>query len=257
MRFPFFLLSCTVFFLLCTQIALAGTDSRLYVRGGTGWGWSENARFADVDCTGKHPPALFGCQPGRDGQPIGARGDFGNSALVLAGIGYRLLPWLRSELSVNYKPDLAFDGQANFLHLKGAQPVHGNLDSISFFLSGFVDLPTLGPLQPFLGLGGGIARNAIGDVTYGFPELGPRARTRVAGGTETNFAWFAGAGVSVALSAVIKLDIGYRYTDLGKVRTDASRATIVRPGSKTFLDVGATQANLTTNEIVLSLRYLL
>ena len=112
----------------------AAAEPGVYLRGALGVDWSTSTRFEDEDCAQQQPPALFGCQAGRDGRPIGARGDFGRSIALEGGIGYRLLPFLRAEIVVSYRPNYGFSGEANFLNVTGDQPVSGDARSLSGML---------------------------------------------------------------------------------------------------------------------------
>jgi hypothetical protein len=87
---------------LLSPAAAQAQGTGLYLRGGIGGEWSQATRLHDIDCARTQPPALFGCGPGIDGRPLGARGDFGRSAALDLGIGYRFLPALRGEALLTY-----------------------------------------------------------------------------------------------------------------------------------------------------------
>ena len=64
----------------------------------------------------------------------------------------------------------------------------------------FVDLTPLnvGRLEPFVGVGGGLSRQRVSDVLYGFPELSAQpATTTTPGGSWRGFAWDGSAGVGL------------------------------------------------------------
>ncbi len=71
--------------------ALASTvyarDFAMYVRGLAGTSNSLDTSFTDADCSSESPYAYFGCGPGENGKPLGAYGDFGETALLEAGLG--------------------------------------------------------------------------------------------------------------------------------------------------------------------------
>lgn len=233
--------------------ALAWGDA--YLRAGFGVDASASTRFADVDCAQTAPPALFGCVKGSDGRPLGARGDFGRALVLDAGFGYRFSPRWRGELLLSDHPHMHFDGEANFLGVSGAQPVAVRLHSLAVFAVGWIDFPVAGRWQPFVGVGVGIARNHLGSMHYGFPGLAPGAATRVHDGSRTGIAWLASAGVAVALTDRLGLDLAWRYTDLGEVRTDSGPAAIIRSSGDHALDIAATRAPLRTQGLLATLRY--
>ena len=86
----------------------------------------------------------------------------------------------------------------------------------------------------------------------------PATTTTVPGGGQTGLAWMATAGVAVALDERVSLDLAWRYTDLGEVRTPRGPGRVVwRDGSREPLplDLAPTKARLKGHGIRLSLRY--
>lgn len=228
----------------------------LYVRAAVGFEESGDVTVEDLNCASTAPPALFGCVVGSDGRPIGARGDFGDSAAFEIAGGVELGRRTRLELALASRPGLELDAEANFLGVEGEQPVRADAESLSALLVVALDLGR--PhwrLQPFVAAGAGVARNEIDEVTYAFPGLGAEAVTVVRGGEHDDFAWSAAAGASYRLTESAFLELAIRHTDLGEIRTDAGEATVVR-GSGTFtLDIAGTRAELDTTGVTLGLRY--
>ena len=124
-------------------------------------------------------------------------------------------------------------------------------------VAGYADLPhVIGPrlVAPFLGAGIGIAGTRIGTTRMTFPKTA----TEVPGASRTALAWMVTAGLSAAAGERVKIDLAWRYTDLGEVRTgrgagqvlwhDASRPSIP-------LDLAETRARLKGHGFRLSLRY--
>ncbi|MDQ4135010.1 MAG: outer membrane beta-barrel protein [Pseudomonadota bacterium] len=244
---------------LLSPAAAQAQGTGLYLRGGIGGEWSRATRLHDIDCARTQPPALFGCGPGIDGRPLGARGDFGRSAALDLGIGYRFLPALRGEALLTYRPGFAFSGRANFLATPGPQPVSAELDTVSAMAVGYLDLPGLGlpkigPVEPYVGGGVGLARHDIGRVIFAFPGLSANATTVIRGGESTRFAYMLAAGGAMRLSERLVLDVAYRYTDLGSVRTQAGRAVITRRTFTRALDIAGTEAELAAHGVAASLR---
>ena len=241
--------------LLESGAAVAGDQ---YVRGGLGVDWSGNTAFTDVDCSSTAPAALYGCGAGGDGAPHRSVGDFGTVPAVELGLGYAAGP-ARFELLVEYHPDFSFKGRANFLAPGTREDVKANLSSVSGMLAGFVDLaglglPKPGLFAPFVGAGVGVVHTRIGKTTMTFPAT----TTTVPGGSRTGLAWMVTAGLAVAVSERAILDLAWRYTDLGKVRTDRGPGRVVwRDGSREPrpLDLAQTEARLRGHGVRLSLRY--
>ena len=240
---------------LASGAALAGD---FYLRGGAGFDRPGRAAFTDVDCTATAPAALYGCGTGGDGAPYRSAGKFGTVPAVELGLGYETGA-ARFEIAVEYRPDFAFRGRANFLTPGRRQSVSANLSSVSAMLAGYVDLarlglPKPGPFAPFVGAGIGVAHTRIGKTIMTFPVT----TTTVPGGSRTGLAWMAMAGVSVALDGRVSLDLAWRYTDLGTVRTGRGAGRVVwRDESQAPrpLDLAPTRARLAGHGLRLSLRY--
>ncbi|MDE0046023.1 MAG: outer membrane beta-barrel protein [bacterium] len=240
---------------LASDFAVAGD---YYLRSGIGLDRPETTAFTDTDCSTTTPAALYGCGTGGDGAPYRSAGDFGTMPSVELGLGYET-GVVRFEVLVEYRPDFSFDGRANFLAPERRQEVSADLSSLSGMIAGFVDLdalgvPQFGPFVPFIGAGIGAAHTRIGQTTMTFPAT----TTTVPGGSHTGLAWMATAGVALALSERVSLDLAWRYTDLGEVRTPRGPGRVVwRDGSRAPLplDLAPTKARLKSHGVRLSLRY--
>lgn len=230
-----------------------------YIRGTLGFEWSLAADYSDAESTSTNPPALFGTGPGSDGRRIGAYGDFGHLPLMEAAVGRQLLPWLRSEVAVAYRPEMQYRGQANFRGVPGEQPVSAGMDSLSGMVNFFLEIAgltgaDLGRFQPYIGGGVGVTHNRLGEMTYLFPgNPGAHKITITPSGTTTDIAFMAGIGTGIAISKRILLDISYRYTDLGRVSTDPGKAYLdtVPAG----IDIAETRAPLRMHGVFAGVRY--
>lgn len=244
---------------LCLTLAAPAGAAGWYLRGAAGFEWSLAADFSDRDSSSTNPPALFGTGPGNDGRPIAAYGDFGRSPLLEAAVGRQLLPWLRAELALAYRHDLRYRGDANFRNVPGPQPVEGSVDSLSglailyFDIAGLPGL-SLGRFQPYLGAGLGAAHNRLSEMTYTFPNNpGAHKITITPGGNRTDIALMAAVGTGIVLTERLVLDLAWRYTDLGRVTTDASRASMNHVPAGIQID--ETWAPLRTHGLFAGLRY--
>ena len=227
-----------------------------YLRIGAGVQWPESSLLTDQNCSSTNPPALFGCGKGNDGDRLGADGAFRQSPQADLAVGYRWSPWLRTEALLNWSPQLSYQGQSNFLGPAGSnQPVSASGQALSGFAVVYVDAPPVVGLQPFVGAGLGAARTQLGDVTYRFPGIAGDASTTTQGGTSTSFAYLLTAGVSLPVSERIALELAYRWTDFGTVKTRTGTAQIVRPSRKTNLTIGGTEMDWTSQTVMASLRF--
>jgi len=218
----------------------------LYVRAGAGLERTSDTVLRDRDCGSTQPPAFFGCG-------LDARGDFGQVPAfeVAIGAGTRT----RVELALAHR-QLDLDATSNFTGVPGEQHVRADGRSISAMLSGAVDLaPGTWRLRPFITAGAGVARNSTSDIVYSFPGIGPEAVTITRGGTHTAFAWKAGVGAAFTLSDTLALDLTFRHSDLGTLRSPRGTATIIRPNRTLELDIDETRAEIEMRGIMLSLRW--
>lgn len=225
-----------------------------YLRAGAVLDWPSGTRFGDRDCESTSPAALYGCGEGVDGAALGAAGDFDRTTGFTVGIGYIASSRVRVEAEVHYRPEFSFNGRANFTQTTGRQDVSAALSSISAILSVYAELPGRGPLNPFLGCGGGLSRNAIGETRMEFP----RTTTVVPGASRVGFAWMLTAGVAARVREKMTVDVGWRYVNSGAVETGRATGRIVwRDGSRDPLELGLaeTWADLASHGLRVSLRY--
>lgn len=244
--------------------AVAG-EPRPYLRGLAGYDWSRDANFEDTDCSSTAPAALFGCGAGEDGNTLGASGDFGASPLFEVAAGLEVTDYFRIEAALDYRPSLAFEGNANFRSSGNDQPVSGDVTqwgAMGFaYLEPLAALGVEAPVRPFVGLGLGFSRNQISRMTYEFPDLRQPAYSITQGGTTTNFAWAATAGLGYDVSDSLTLEIAWRYSDLGDVETDEGDLYSERYSKRQDrpiqfdIPIGETKANLTTQGVTVSARW--
>jgi opacity protein-like surface antigen len=101
----------------------------------------------------------------------------------------------------------------------------GNLSSYVGLLNGYVDLMSWNGFTPYLGAGIGLAHNRMTGTTFSANATFTDAVTgdivsHQSNGTsvpqgQTNVAWALMAGTSYDISSNAKLDVGYRYLNLG------------------------------------------
>jgi opacity protein-like surface antigen len=247
-------MSRSILFLTFLLAPLALGEMRPYLRAGAAIAESEDTHLRDRDCTSTAPPALFGCDAGLDGRPLGAYGDFGRSVVPSLAFGIESTERTRVELELA-RHDLDLDAAANFLGVAGEQPVRADVETWTLLVAAALDLaPSSWRVQPFLRAGAGAARHDLGNVTYSFPGIAADAVTITQGGTATAFAWEAGAGLAFRISEAISLDLGVRYAELGELRSDAGIATIVRPRGTFEIEIDETRARLKSRAALVALR---
>ncbi len=230
---------------------------------------SRDARFVDGADAGH--AALYGSRQRFD---AGALED--GLRLHLAA-GVRLPYRLRAQLEFGIARALGWRGNTNYRASGARQPSAARLDTWQLLLAGFHDFPgwEFAPgrrAQPFLGAGLGITGYRLGGYIQRFPEpddpqgslrRGPGGEipfTALSGGSGRNFTWMLTTGIAIAVSGNIHLELSYRYTDAGKIRTDAGDIAIVRyreDGTRREIPVriNETTADYRTHAVLAALRF--
>ncbi len=230
----------------------------LYFRSGVSSEPAQDAIFMDVDCKSSSPAALYGCGKDRTGAPRQSLGQFRGMETVELGVGYETRSAARFELLLAYRPSFRFEGRSNFLAPGRMETVSAEMSSFSGLLAAFVDLrepssPSTGKVIPFVGFGVGTARTEIGQTTLTFPAT----KTIVPGASTSNSTVMLTAGFGVELNEFTTLDVAWRYSDLGEIRTGAGAGSVVWHDGRREplpLDLAPTRSSLASHGIHISLR---
>ncbi len=126
----------------------------------------------------------------------GTDGAFGG-----AGVGYRFLPWLRGDLTVERLPAEQDCGGCTD---RGTAAVH------AAFASLYYDLGTVAGFTPYAGAGLGLAHIGGDDGA-----MAGRSETGAAAALAAGIAWEAASGFAV--------DLGYRFLYLGGIADSPSQ----------------------------------
>ena len=135
--------------------------------------------------------------------------------------------------------------------------VHVKMKATTIFANAFYDFHATEKIKPYLGAGLGWARisTKLNWSYHPAPDARPDLEHFINHSESTNkFAFHVGAGVAYNLTENIALDLGYRYTDLGKI----SMTAIGMTDDAGNISVGSTadiQTRLHQNEVMLGLRY--
>lgn len=152
------------------------------------------------------------------------KGNRSFAAFAGVGIGYQFNNWLRFDLTGEYR-GAAIQGRDQISYNFGTPTnqvnnYRGDIATFVGLANAYIDLGTWNCLTPYLGAGIGFASHSINSLT----DIG--ANQPVGGGpsvsyaygdsaSKTGFAWALMAGVSYDVTSNLKLDIGYRYLNMG------------------------------------------
>lgn len=145
---------------------------------------------------------------------------------------------VRAELEYAYHSQLSYNPNPTFVGAIVPTSLKSDVDSQTLFVNAYYDIATGTAFTPYVGGGLGMAWNhtkATGTVIA-------TGATQDYRKTTDSFAWNLGAGCAYDLSANWKLNAGYRYMDLGKVKWGDSATSL-------------TSNDITAHEITLGLRY--
>ncbi len=221
-----------------------------YLRGDVGLGIDQQSSLNST-FTGAYPPGFA-----YNGNGIG------NQAIFGGGFGYKFNNWFRADVTGEYRTASSYWGMESYqpgaLFASPACPNicfdrdTASVSSAVFLVNGYIDLGTWYNVTPYVGGGAGVSYNML----HGLTDIGIET-----GGYGTaldqntsNFAWALMAGFSYSLTSNLKLDIGYRYLDMGKVESNLIGCN----GGAQNCNGGSYEAQtfrLTSNDIRLGLRY--
>jgi len=209
-----------------------------YLRGDVGIGVSANSPNLY-----NSPDPIATAAPGYYlGTPTQA---FYNSTISAAmnfdvGVGYQLNNWFRFDVTGEYRGGSHFQSLYvlnDAANINTGNPTQiadfyrGNISSWVGLVNGYVDLGTWWGMTPYVGAGVGLASNTLSGMTdqgiVSYTVTGPVVTAGPSGGyfsdgSKTNFAWALMTGLDFDVTQNLKLELGYRYLDLGQYTSGAS-----------------------------------
>ena len=223
-----------------------------YLRGDVGAGieqlTSPQAHFQD--------PA--GYYAGTGGYPGGfAFGDRSIDAQAILGLGagYQINNYFRADVTGEYRTDAKLRSIETYTAFCGIGTCYDGYNSSAhsavFLVNGYVDVGTWYGVTPYVGAGIGTAINTFATLTdnsYSTSGFGSSSGPH----TSVGLAYAVMAGFSYALTPNLKLDLGYRYLDMGTIRSNAVNCN---GGIAAGCAYEVQKFRLTSNDIRLGLRY--
>jgi opacity protein-like surface antigen len=141
----------------------------------------------------------------------------GDSAVIDIGVGYQINNWFRTDLTfgyhsaTNYRTGYAMP-PCNPFQLYCVDFYGAQISSFHGLVNGYVDLGTWAGVTPFIGAGVGFANLKMSGLTDTGQGAGVAADV-----TRLNFAWALMAGVGYSITPNLKVEMGYRYLNQGKL----------------------------------------
>lgn len=137
------------------------------------------------------------------------------------GIGYQFTSWMRADVTVDHRFGAQFSGtRPNPTYGLGYVRDQADVESSAALFNLYADLGTWGAVTPYVGVGLGVAGNRLTGISREAYALGlPAGSAVLSPHTTYNLAWALMAGVAVDMGYGFKIDLGYRYSQLGDART--------------------------------------
>jgi len=122
------------------------------------------------------------------------------------GFGYNINNNFRTDLTISHRNKYSYK----------AKEVKQDLSSTAFMINGYYDIVERANFIPYLMAGAGLAHNKAGNFVLSSTETSLKDE-------QNSFAWQGGAGVKYKINNRTFLDLGYKYVNLGKVKTSDVR----------------------------------
>jgi opacity protein-like surface antigen len=164
----------------------------------------------------------------------------GDTVYVGAGIGWQVSSRFRFDFTGEYRTTAQVKGMDNLTgellapagELQANTLYQGNVSAFVGLANAYIDLFSSRGFTPYVGAGIGFANVKMSNFTTSSTATFIDAATGAAfsettagvsaSNTQTNFAWAIMAGTSYDLSPNAKLDLGYRYLNLGSSATTST-----------------------------------
>lgn len=172
----------------------------------------------------------------------------GDTFFIGGGVGYEFNNWLRFDVTGEYRGKTTVNAVGSYTFGGGTfgDVYQGYLSSWVFLANGYVDLGTWNCLTPFVGAGIGFTRNTLNDFVdtgLGTSGLGFGRDT-----SEWHAAWALHAGVAYNVTKNFKVELAYRYLNLGSITDTIDCVGGCNPDSYKF-------SNIHSQDIKLGLRW--
>ena len=178
-----------------------------------------------------------------------ARDSIADTALIGIGIGHRISPMLRMDVTLDHRFDARFKGVATAPVFAGGSLLDkGRVQSSTLMLNAYVDLGTWNGVTPYVGAGLGVAQGVLSHHARIIADASGTLTSweRIAGDGRDTFAWALMAGFGYEIVPGFTLDLGYRYVGLGSLK------------SRTYgLGSGVDLESLGAHEVRMGLRYMI
>jgi opacity protein-like surface antigen len=145
-----------------------------------------------------------------------------DQVFVGIGAGYQFNNWLRADVTGEYRTAAGFSAleratRTDLGLVEGYSLYTGRIASLVGLANVYADLGTWSGITPFVGAGIGVAHHSVSD--HRDQGLGGYAGGLglAASESKTGLAWALHAGLGYQVSSNLKLELGYRYLNMGDI----------------------------------------
>ncbi len=124
-------------------------------------------------------------------------------------------------------------------------PLHTSVKSYTAMFNLYRDLGNYGGFTPYIGAGIGASYNKLSQVYF---TDNPNLTNKIAGNNDLSFAWALMAGVGYQMSQRAIIDFGYRYIDMGSIKSG-------RVDNAGFVNPAVDVKDIRAHEFKIGLRY--
>ncbi|MHB8883464.1 MAG: outer membrane protein [Methylovirgula sp.] len=183
-----------------------------YLRGDVGVGLNQSSNFISSAAS-----TVSGFR--YNGYGIGTQAIFG------LGVGYQFNNWFRADVTGEYRTDSKYWANEGYAagvgYGAGSDGYFGAVRNAVFLANGYVDLGTWYGFTPFVGAGVGVAdTNFHGLMDVGLGPSNYGGFGTASDRTSAQLAWALMAGVDYAIAPNWRVELSYRYLDMGSVRSN-------------------------------------
>jgi opacity protein-like surface antigen len=140
------------------------------------------------------------------------------------GVGIKS-SWLRTDFTIDYASPVNYQGT-----VATAGDTAAKIQATTALFNGYLDLGTWHRVSPYIGAGAGVAYARVFD----FASTAAPPFSGDASNNQWKFAWAGMAGIAVAITHNLMMDVGYRYLNIGDLKTGSDAF-----GAVTFENVAA------------------
>ena len=187
-----------------------------YLRGDVGVGAMQGSNFQSTILPGYANGAFV--LP--NGPIVPAYATIGDNGLFDFGFGYQFNRWLRGDLTGEFRSEATYRRGISVAWWNPDGSVGTNYDSYSaglstalFMANGYADIGTWYGVTPYVHAGLGLA-------SHNFRGLNDNGGAVAVNASPTNLAWAVGAGLALSVTPNFKIDVSYRYIDMGGIASN-------------------------------------